>query len=354
MASHIRNSSTPTIVKRIGVGRRVYLSEAKIARLLQSSLRPLETMHNKGSKVAFTMSIQTASRSFRSHHVFENGREFWPVLPRGLVRTGEIAVVRLEPLTLRSFLSGLPIFELKNRDRAKWVSERVRVESFLLDGRVVRIRFSQTGCPNGLARFELALVLDTYPGRCNQSGGVFLQCHLVDYFGRPFPIRICHNGVDPPLFQLNRGAGFESVSLVSFDGVRLSFRYGVSGTTSVVYLAGPHDSCFMVGPSTPYSGRYLDLVAGMHRGASVCGVSLLDEVELGMYQHGSAYDQGRLGSEIAYFCAKRCLHLEHVVIEEPSKAGRDLYTEDQTVSLQARMIGVFKARRARAGSKLKS
>ena len=46
----------------------------------------------------------------------------------------------------------------------------------------------------------------------------------------------------------------------------------------------------------------------------------------------------RLGSEIAYVIADRKLGLKDLVLEEPSVGGRDLYTRDNTVAIQARLL----------------
>ena len=57
-----------------------------------------------------------------------------------------------------------------------------------------------------------------------------------------------------------------------------------------------------------------------------------------MLYHGSTYVVGRLGAEIAYVIADRKLGLKDIVLEEPSKGGRDLYTRDNTVAIQARLL----------------
>ena len=56
------------------------------------------------------------------------------------------------------------------------------------------------------------------------------------------------------------------------------------------------------------------------------------------FELGTVYDQGRLGSEIAYSIGIKHLRLTNLVIEEPSKGGRDLHTTDGRVAMQARLL----------------
>jgi len=52
----------------------------------------------------------------------------------------------------------------------------------------------------------------------------------------------------------------------------------------------------------------------------------------------SDYVHGRLGAEIAYSYAKSILGLTDVVLAEISKGGKDLYTNDGKVVIQARFL----------------
>ena len=57
-----------------------------------------------------------------------------------------------------------------------------------------------------------------------------------------------------------------------------------------------------------------------------------------MVEAGSKYDHGRGGAEIAYTVATDRLGLKDVVLVEPSRGGKDLYTGDGRVVIQARML----------------
>ena len=57
-----------------------------------------------------------------------------------------------------------------------------------------------------------------------------------------------------------------------------------------------------------------------------------------MLKNGNTYDTGRLGAEIAYVVGTSKLGLKDLILVEPSKGGRDLYTRDGTVAIQARFL----------------
>jgi len=60
-----------------------------------------------------------------------------------------------------------------------------------------------------------------------------------------------------------------------------------------------------------------------------------------MLHHGTFYDHGRLGAEIAYTIAKSLFPNKDFVLPEISKGGRDLFSTDDAVSVRARLIYDF-------------
>jgi hypothetical protein len=91
-----------------------------------------------------------------------------------------------------------------------------------------------------------------------------------------------------------------------------------------------------------YSGSYLDLVQGKYTNAyQIDSVVMVRDLEKAMLEKGGTYDLGRLGAEIAYAAGDKELGLSNLVIEEPAKGGRDLYTQDNTVAIQARLLTDF-------------
>lgn len=68
---------------------------------------------------------------------------------------------------------------------------------------------------------------------------------------------------------------------------------------------------------------------------------MLRDLEKAMLSYGTTYTLGRLGAEIAYVVGDKYLGLKNIILEEPSKGGRDLYTQDNTVAIQARLLTDF-------------
>jgi hypothetical protein len=271
--------------------------------------------------------------------------EFRPVLPKQSFSPGDSVQVSLEVLPVKSFVERLKRIEFSNPQLSKWVSNNTKVKSVNIKGQKLRITIAQDHPLIGLSIFELNAKLDRYPGLSNQHGGVFLDCSFLDYVGRIFRLRISHNGFSMPEFQVDRGAGFEKVSMLSFDGSRLTFRYGMRAL-STVHLKAPSEAQYGLGSPRVYFGSYLDSVRGKFNLSLMLNqVKIKRKFEQTMLQFGSSYDQGRIGAEIAYISGIKFFHLRDLVIEEPSKGGKDLYTSDRAVSIQARMIRDTPARK---------
>jgi hypothetical protein len=335
----VKEASDPKLI-RIGSDGRTFIPAWRVRNPLevQETSRD-ETPTRLAEPTAVKINVQTPLTSFSSYHLYNGGREFRPVLPRSRLLPGASVMISLERLPLSSFVTRIPLFELVNRDLTKWVSDKTIIQSLRLEGDILKIVINQEGPFAEFESFELSAKVDKYPGRSNQRGGVYLECHMTDYIGRKFAIRIRHDGLRQPQFQINRGAGFEVVTLISYDGLRISFRYGVHGTTSTCYLSKPSDLVYDLDSPTHYSGPYLDMVKGMYTGALiVASVKFRRRLERMMFQRGSSYDQGRIGSEIAYVCGEKFLGLRNLVLEEPSKGGKDLFTLVHRVAIQARLL----------------
>jgi hypothetical protein len=84
------------------------------------------------------------------------------------------------------------------------------------------------------------------------------------------------------------------------------------------------------------------LLQGKYSNAyQIDSVEIIRNLEKAMLARGGTYDLGRLGSEIAYVVAGKNLGLRNTIIEEPAKGGRDLYTRDNTIAIQARLLTDF-------------
>lgn len=318
---------------RIGIDGRTYLSKRVVSELFQSC-----SVSN--GPYALRFDVRTIRGAFSSYHICNGGQEFRPVLPRSQVFPGMTAEVSMQALPLASFVSRIPSFVFTNLAKAKWVADRSRIESVHSEGAMIRIRVTQEHPLVDLHQYTLTARVSRYPGRCNQHGGVYLECNLRDYIGRTLEIRVCHNGLSQPEIQIDRSAGFEKIGLISFDGFRLSIIYGGGHrAVSTFYLNPPPKSLYGMSHPEKYKGPYIERIRGMvDETVLITSVRLKRKFEQMILHHGSSYDVGRIGAELAYVCAVRFLGLKKVVMEEPSKGGKDLYTMGKQYSIQARMI----------------
>ncbi len=321
-----QDDSTYAKCKSIRIGRdgRTYISAQELGLYFKSeSVDHIVTPSNQ--ILAFKITTYLQDGSFSSYHLYRGGREFRPVLSRNRLSPGQQARISLELLPLKSFIAGIPSFELANLDFTRWVADRVVAKSVSAhDDGELQIEFVQDHPLVDVADFVVRGSVDRYPGPSNQNKGVYLQFSLVDYIGRKWKLRIRHDGLKLPQFQIDRGAGCESVNLISFDGFRLTFRYGRQGAMSTCYIRPPSEEVYGIGQTRNYSGRYLNLVQGVYSKALIIDdIKVKRTLERTMLKMGSIYDQGRIGSEIAYLCGVKCLGLRNLVIEEPSKGGKE-------------------------------
>ena len=135
------------------------------------------------------------------------------------------------------------------------------------------------------------------------------------------------------------GDKFKSVFLVSYDGYRLSAIYGPEKSVATIYIHPPSEAMYRLGEAHAYSGPYLVPVSARYSAAyAIDDIEFVRNLEKTMLKNGNTYDAGRLGAEIAYVVATSKLGLKDLILVEPSKGGRDLYTRDGTVAIQARFL----------------
>ena len=153
-------------------------------------------------------------------------------------------------------------------------------------------------------------------------------------FNRPRALRIYHCGHHRSWLSLQGGMGFERVYLLSFDGVRLRFitRAGSEFSAATLYTCNP-SALYTVRNTLPR-----DHGLGIHLKPQVVQIRVKRLLESAMLQSIATYAHGRLGAEMAYTIAVTKLGLRDVVLFEPSTGGKDLYTKDGRVMIQARLL----------------
>jgi len=290
--------------------------------------------------MAFKITLHKEGDATIFYYVYQGGQSFGPTLPKGLGEPGDVIPISIETLPLDAFLKAMPAFQLENSAYLSWVSDSVVVRDMSVQGDTIRIHITQDNPFSSTEDFTLSGTVQTYPGSSTNYGGAYVQFTVSDYIGGATTLRLRSDGYDMPQFQvvLSNGQPY-AVSLISYDGLRLSVVYSSDNKVTTTYLVPPSTDIYALGDMQPYSGDYLSLIKGSYTNAyTINQVETLRGEETAMLSLGSPYVVGRLGAEIAYVVATDKLGLTEVVLQEPSVGGRDLYTQDNTVAIQARLL----------------
>jgi hypothetical protein len=288
---------------------------------------------------AFKITVHNGPDVSISYYVYQGGELFTPRIPAGQANPGDVVPISIDLLPLDAFVKGLPAFQLTNAEYLSWVADCVIIKDVTETGNMLQIHFVQSNPFSKVQDFTLSGIVQKYPGSSTNYGGAYAEFTITDYAGRTQTLRLRHDGYDIPQFQLIIGGFPFTASLISYDGLRLSIVYSGRDTVKTVYLMPPSTDIYALGDMHPYSGEYLNLVAGKYS-----NVFMVDDVqtkrgeESTMLFHGSEYVAGRLGAEIAYVIATDKLGLKDVMLQDPAVGGPGLYTKDNTIAIQARLI----------------
>ena len=292
-----------------------------------------------GKVQALAVVIHRKNKLLKSYHVYNGGPAFGPTLPKKHARGGDVLPVSFDLLPLESFVKSLPRFQMTNVRNLNWLANEAIVTCSSLVGDELTIDVIQD-CPfNDIGEFRLKGTVSRFPGSSPRYGGIFLQFRISDYIGRTSELRIQFDGFSSPTLQILRRGSFYKANLISCDGFRLSVLYSSGNFAATIYLKAPSSEIYALADMKPLSGHHLQQLEGRHSSAfRIDSIALLRNLERNILGHRFEYDVGRLGAEIAYMIATEKLRLQNVVIQEPSAGGRDLYTLDNTVSIQTRFL----------------
>ena len=267
---------------------------------------------------------------------YRGGATWQPSMPSELASPGDDLSLGIHVLTTDEFVKNLSPATLANEQGFRLMPTAVELSKFRLSGDIVEIQVTQ----------ELGEPASTFSlsGRIVQPldihyGDVYLQVEMKDYFGQTRDFKIHHDGHTPPWLGIEAGSGFPRVSFLTFDGVRLR----------IVYVLSQYDiniaTIYLGDPSILYTfGEITNVLpidtGGAKRALLITKVIFNRQMENSMLGMDSDYVHGRLGAEIAYSYAKSILGLTDVVLAEISKGGKDLYTSDGKVVIQARFLTV--------------
>lgn len=217
-----------------------------------------------------------------------------------------------------------------------WFSDAVEISDYALVRDKLKLEVRQRPVLEGLASFSIEGKIKK--GLVFIAGRTRLEFSITDVFGRLRRMAVYFDGHSSPWLTINDSGHFVRVHFVSHDGVRLRIASKANHyKTSVATI-------YQREPTTLYSLSQLSKekldfsIPKVSQIFKVDSVRLCRELETSMLMHGTNYDHGRLGAEIAYVVAGEKLHLKGMVLAEPSKGGNDLYTQDEKVILQARML----------------
>ena len=165
----------------------------------------------------------------------------------------------------------------------------------------------------------------------------FVNVGIIDAFGNENRIRLQQTGQGKAGWGVKLGRPYLPVALVSFDGARLRIAYeyskGISAT--VLYLHRPY-RFYSLGKLI--SGPPTLRPENASRFYQVTSVQPLRELEMSLIRLGNNYEHGRVGAEIAGAVLTQKFGCPDVILAEPARGGKDLYSKDKSVVVQSRLL----------------
>lgn len=165
----------------------------------------------------------------------------------------------------------------------------------------------------------------------------FVGLSFPDVYRVPRRISLNSDGNRRSFLGLLIGRANMPIRFVSFDGIRLRVLYeyfkGLSSTT--IYLKMP-SLLYDVGEMDEAPLHFH--MSGAKRTYFIDHIALLRALELNLLKHGTNYEVGRVGAEISYSIIRERFGCKSLVLSEPAKGGKDLYSTDGLVAVQSRLL----------------
>ncbi|MDA4119380.1 MAG: hypothetical protein OK436_02225 [Thaumarchaeota archaeon] len=235
----------------------------------------------------------------------------------------------------RDFVGGLTGFSFPN-SKIGFSRAHTEARRFELREGSLQITFSQTPPVEGIDSFVLRGIVFS-DLKCVHSIAS-LAFIIEDFFGFTKTLALYHDGHDPPTLGILAGGQFYKVSSLAFDGVKLAigFRYRIANPNTVTLYEATPLWLYRFRDAIPFDFSLTSRLPS--KCLLVPDISAVREAECLLIEHGRKYQLGRIGAEIAYAIANRILHLNEVVLNEPSRGGKDLFTRDGLVVIQSRLL----------------
>ncbi len=272
----------------------------------------------------------------RSYHTYLGGPHWIATIPGSGAEPGEDVTISAKVPSVNDFVQGLTRLSFPRGSIRDYPNTAVQSTDFWILGDTLRLGFSQDPPIEEIDSFELSgkasAVLECNGGKANLSFGV------EDVFGARRTLALVHNGHDKPSLCIKSGGQFYTVESIYSDGLRTKIRFwvNVSNPNIVTLYSKEPSELYHLG-----SVNRVDLGLDLQKSSRTFVVT---DIEAGrssekiVIEHGRKYDLGRVGAEIAYAIATKILLLKRVVLNDPSKGGKDLFTEDKTVVIQSRLL----------------
>jgi len=305
-ADEISYELTGTVMARIDNSMHLILYQsAKMTREIRQTFLEKEVPGFVGTQdAAFKITLHQEAEIAVSYYVYQGGQTFGPTVPEGHANPGDVVSVSIDLVPLDAFVKNLPSFQLNNPAYLSWVADKVVAKDFSVSGNTITMSFQQNNPFSPVTDFTITGIVQKYPGSSTNYGGAYLEFTVSDYSGRTETLRLRHNAYDQPDFQFLANGLPYTVSLISYDGLRLSIVYTKDNKVTTTYLVPPSAAIYKLGSIEKYTGPYLAKIAGEYTNAFVVDkVETVRGEEYSMLWHGDDYVAGRLGAEIAYVVA---------------------------------------------------
>ncbi len=280
------------------------------------------------------LKVDYLQEGITAYHHYEGGDIWMATVPDDVGKPGDELTIRIQILTRDDFVKDLPSLNFANYAGYKWFPDSVKLNRFFLSGDVLTISAIED---EGVAESTFTIQGLAHSGLNFAPGqGTYLEMDLADVFDNLDGLRIYYDGHGTPNLRIQEGQKFIPVSFIMTDGVRMSFVYGTTQLhIDTIYLREP-DVLYNIGDLTEKS---LDFqLPGTYRTYLIDSVNYARELERNYQGSGSNYLVGRLGAEIAYAVGKDKLGLHDLVLRNPAQGGPDLFTQDGTAVIEARML----------------
>jgi len=270
-------------------------------------------------------------KGVKQYHFYEGGPRWIPTIPSQIASPGEILEVLVHPVSDSEFIRSISKI---NYDKTFGTeSASISLSGFRMNDNSIEMCAEQLDAVGQRTTFKIEGTI-LGPARAHFGEG-FIGFKLEDRVGQTRQIRLCHDGHSEPRLALFTGHYFSKIFGMSFDETRLKIMYREprNSRTTSVYLKDPSALFRVVEMNNSYP--WFDTSTIPHSGR-LYDVKLDERVKVSQLR--STYRYGRLGAEIAYVIAKERLGLRRVILVEPSRGGKDLFTRDGSTVIQARLL----------------